>query len=914
MFSPSLAKKFKEVDKKLAKRAAKKAARAEAERKKKEKQEQIRREKERKEALKEARRQKKEAAKQEKVEQKEQRIAKKLAKKGQQKAMSGKGDSKSDRNATYGYRKPIDTSPVSTSSASVPHFHQSPPCVSPKVPPGSPHFQHVKSLLVHISPDDGLPVISDGFPCVEVPLSTADDVVGMSYRSPSQRQSPVTVQRRSSRSPSPARLVSPPSSLSRVSPPGSRTPHPPSGFSRTEYIPSIGRPTSRRSSKTGALDSSSAEKSRFSRYGGTDINANSRIDPLSKLYGKQSSPAKIPQQTRQQPVRAIHPTTETGSKTYRYSNSRNHSIEDDLIDEVINLQIDDTPGSLSPASTASSRRSSYTMGQRSKGSSSDLRCPPIAGASPQEGASTAKVTRRLSGNMNTDYKPTFASHNRKPSTTTNGPKVPAISRTKAASILDESNSDKTKEEKEAPQPAFSSAQHSVLGTGRTGNVLEGKPRPGGMIGMSNLGNTCYMNSILQCLAQNKDLREYFLEGLHLKDINKRSPRQGSLVKSFAEVVKEIWFPKKKNVVAPTHLQNVFQKVARHFGPGKQQDAQEFLCYLLGELHEEINIAAKHRGKDPEIPDDISEEAKAKLAWDRYCARNNSIFSRLFVGQLKSTLECQTCKNRSVTFDIFWDISVPVPERVKFQRRNSWQREDQPTKHTFDIKDCLNKFTEAEVLDGDNMVTCEKCKKKRVFTKRFSIQRFPKHLVLHLKRFSCLRAKLTTFVDFPLEGLDMSQYLADNAAPIGDFDLTTSINHIGNPNYELFYAIWEQCHAPPVMDVAYMLSLEDSASDDDEQQGGRYNLNGVSQHSGSMIGGHYVAYAKHTLTNKWNCYDDARVEPITEASVPSSFAYVLFYEQTEQLLFRYQYATIRRSNHLLRNMLRCTRHGTERAFV
>jgi ubiquitin carboxyl-terminal hydrolase 2/21 len=299
-------------------------------------------------------------------------------------------------------------------------------------------------------------------------------------------------------------------------------------------------------------------------------------------------------------------------------------------------------------------------------------------------------------------------------------------------------------------------------------------------------------------------------------------------------MKEIWFPKDKNIVTPSKLQVAFQRIAKQFGIGKQQDAQEFLCYLFSELHEETNTALRWRGTDPDIPDDIPEDAKAKLAWERYCARNNSIFSRLFVGQLKSTLECQSCKNRSVTFDIFWDISVPVPEQLKsYQRRASWEQDKQSAKQSFDIKDCLNKFTEAEILDGDNMVTCEKCKKKRVFTKTFSIQRFPKHLVLHLKRFNGLRAKLTTFVDFPLTGLDMSRYLADNAM---------------NPSLE---------------------------------QANLYNLAGVSQHSGSMLGGHYIAYAKHVLNKKWHAYDDTRVEDISEKSVPSSYAYVLFYEQADQ---------------------------------
>jgi hypothetical protein len=120
-------------------------------------------------------------------------------------------------------------------------------------------------------------------------------------------------------------------------------------------------------------------------------------------------------------------------------------------------------GSLSPASTSSSRRSSFTMGQRSRGSSSDLRCPPIPGASPPTSAATPKVTRRVPGSSyNSNYKPTFASNASRAPATTTKPKIPNISRTQAASILDESNSDKKEEEQ--CQSTFSSAEHSVLGT------------------------------------------------------------------------------------------------------------------------------------------------------------------------------------------------------------------------------------------------------------------------------------------------------------------------------------------------------------------------------------------------------------------------------------------------------------------
>lgn len=104
-------------------------------------------------------------------------------------------------------------------------------------------------------------------------------------------------------------------------------------------------------------------------------------------------------------------------------------------------------------------------------------------------------------------------------------------------------------------------------------------------------------------------------------------------------------------------------------------------------------------------------------------------------------------------------------------------------------------------------TCSKCKERRKCTKSFSIQKFPKVLVIHLKRFSPterFRGKLSVIIDFPLNGLDLSPYAA-----------TTGHN---------------DC---------------------------QYNLYAISNHSGTTYSGHYTAYCKHPYSNQWHEYNDSR---------------------------------------------------------
>lgn len=88
---------------------------------------------------------------------------------------------------------------------------------------------------------------------------------------------------------------------------------------------------------------------------------------------------------------------------------------------------------------------------------------------------------------------------------------------------------------------------------------------------------------------------------------------------------------------------------------------------------------------------------------------------VFVGQLRSSLRCTSCDHVSVTLDPFWDLSLPIPARNGMVK----------------LSQCLEHFTREEVLDGDEKPTCSKCQMRRKCTKSFSIQKFPKILVIRI---------------------------------------------------------------------------------------------------------------------------------------------------------------------------------------
>ncbi|NWI44048.1 UBP2 hydrolase, partial [Picathartes gymnocephalus] len=333
----------------------------------------------------------------------------------------------------------------------------------------------------------------------------------------------------------------------------------------------------------------------------------------------------------------------------------------------------------------------------------------------------------------------------------------------------------------------------------------------GLTGLRNLGNTCFMNSILQCLSNTKELRDYCLQNLYLRDLNNNSRMRTALMSEFAKLMQLLWTSSPNDSVSPSEFKTQIQRYAPRFVGYNQQDAQEFLRFLLDGLHSEVNRVLVRPRASTDSLDHLPDDEKSRQMWRRYQEREDSRISDLFVGQLKSSLTCSECSYCSTAFDPFWDLSLPIPKKGYGEVM---------------LMDCLRLFTKEDVLDGDEKPMCCRCKVRTRCTKKFSIQKFPKILVLHLKRFSEARirsSKLTTFINFPLKDLDLREFASQ------------SCNH----------AV--------------------------------YNLYAVSNHSGTTMGGHYTAYCKSPVSSEWHSFNDSRVTPMSSSHVRSSDAYLLFYE-------------------------------------
>ncbi|KAI6077760.1 Ubiquitin carboxyl-terminal hydrolase 8 isoform X3 [Aix galericulata] len=336
-----------------------------------------------------------------------------------------------------------------------------------------------------------------------------------------------------------------------------------------------------------------------------------------------------------------------------------------------------------------------------------------------------------------------------------------------------------------------------------------------LTGLRNLGNTCYMNSILQCLCNAPHLAEYFNRNLYQDDINRSNflGHKGEVAEEFGVIMKALWTGQYK-YISPKDFKITIGKINDQFAGYSQQDSQELLLFLMDGLHEDLNKADNRKRYKEENNDHLDDLRAAELAWQKHKQLNESIIVALFQGQFKSTVQCLTCHKKSRTFEAFMYLSLPLASTSKCT-----------------LQECLRLFSKEEKLTDNNRFYCSHCKTRRDSLKKIEIWKLPPVLLVHLKRFSYdgrWKQKLQTSVDFPLETLDLSQYV------------------IGPKN-----------------------NLK------------RYNLFSVSNHYGGLDGGHYTAYCKNASKQRWFKFDDHEVSEISSSSVKSSAAYILFYSSYEQ---------------------------------
>ncbi|KAH7853616.1 hypothetical protein Vadar_004756 [Vaccinium darrowii] len=318
----------------------------------------------------------------------------------------------------------------------------------------------------------------------------------------------------------------------------------------------------------------------------------------------------------------------------------------------------------------------------------------------------------------------------------------------------------------------------------------------GLRGLDNLGNTCFMNSAIQCLVHTSELVDHFKD--YQKDINTEESSgmkllryllflhlslcilfgQGELAFQFGDLLRKLRAPE-AGPVSPEEFKSKLAAIDPRFNDGNQHDSQEFLAFLLNELHGDLNCATCKPIEAIDV-EGRPDEAESNKHWLNHLSCNTSIIVDLFHGQCQSKLVCPVCETKSSTFERFQDLSLPLPPT-------------ESESDTITLDQCLQTYVQKEILGPkDEWLAhipieilgpkdewnCPNCKTDQPANKKLDLWRLPKILIIHLKRFSNKKKKLETFVDFPIDDFDLSGIVRNSQQP-HHYVLYAVIKHYGD---------------------------------------------------------------------------------------------------------------------------------------
>lgn len=341
------------------------------------------------------------------------------------------------------------------------------------------------------------------------------------------------------------------------------------------------------------------------------------------------------------------------------------------------------------------------------------------------------------------------------------------------------------------------------------NIEDYKDR--GLSGLANLGNTCFINSCVQILSHTYELNSFLKQETYRAKL-KRTPGTALLVE-WDELRKMLWGD--NCIISPGKFIKTLQKVAQIKGADlftgfSQNDLPEFLLFIIDCFHNALSreIRMTISGTPSNTTDNIAIQC-FEMIKNMYSKEYSEIWNLFYAVHVSEISDLKTGESLKITPEPYFMIDLPIPSNNK-----------SPT-----LIDCFNLYVEGETLDGENGWINEATKQRIDIKKKIQFWSFPNILVIDLKRFNARFQKSQVLVTFPIDNLDLSEYV---------------IGYKKNSyNYELY---------------------------------------GVCNHSGGVMGGHYTAYVKNA-NGKWYHFNDTSVSEVgLPESIVSPKAYVLFYRK------------------------------------
>ena len=366
-----------------------------------------------------------------------------------------------------------------------------------------------------------------------------------------------------------------------------------------------------------------------------------------------------------------------------------------------------------------------------------------------------------------------------------------------------------------------------------------------LIGLNNIGSTCFINAILQCLSQTKALTNYFLnEKNKTKIINNnialKNKLDNQLTPFYYELINKLWNKTSETKsISPLNFVQKLNEMNPLFKLGEAGDSKDFIIFILEQIHRELKKRLNINNK-PLDPLNQYDKANSFDHFFNEFKSDVSIISDVFYGIHETTNVCLNCKvnynsrnqNNPICYNygIFNCLIFPLEEVKNMKLKNNMNQgnnqESMNSNNVVNIYDCFDYYQKSDLFTGDNKNYCNICKQLYDSIYTCKIYSSPNYLILILNRGkgNIYNVKL----DFP-EIIDITNYVL-------------------------------QKEKPKII----------------------YNLYGVVTHIGqSGPNAHFVASCKSPVNGKWYRYNDAIVNNITDVKkevMEFGTPYILFYQK------------------------------------
>ena len=237
-------------------------------------------------------------------------------------------------------------------------------------------------------------------------------------------------------------------------------------------------------------------------------------------------------------------------------------------------------------------------------------------------------------------------------------------------------------------------------------------------GLRNMGNTCFLNSVLQCLLYTPPLKNYIILYKHQELCTIKGV---CFMCEYSNLVKSCMSNSGGGCHTPVNILQNLRNISQFLKIGRQEDAHEFLIYMLDAIER-------------------SSKKFMEMNSNKFIIENNlntdNLIQKVYGGVTKSSVICLKCKTPSDTFEQFLDASLEISKAET-------------------IEGCFIHYCKPENLTGDNKYLCSNCKKRNDSIKKISYEKLPRVLIVHLKRFDNFRRKIKKHINFK-ETLDLTR--------------------------------------------------------------------------------------------------------------------------------------------------------------